>query len=127
MTWSQLPPMPTARDRTQAGLVTYPNGDEGILVAGGTSTTSSEFLNLETLVWEPKANLPKQIHLAASVPYLDSFLIVGGAKNFNEEFYDSIFYYNPSNNDWDLLEQTLMFGRDQLAAFLVPDSFNPCS
>ena len=58
MNWTELPPMTTRRYECQAGLVTYPDGASGVLVAGGHSEETSEFLNLQTLTWEPKARLP---------------------------------------------------------------------
>ena len=61
MSWNSLPPMPTERSRCQAGLVKYANGTKGILVTGGESSSTSEYLDLDTLVWESKASLPFDI------------------------------------------------------------------
>ena len=87
MTWSQLPSIPTARDRSQAGLVTYPNGAKGVLVAGGTGTTSVEFLNLETLIWEPKANLPKEIHFHVLVNVNNTHMVILGGQDMTDQVY----------------------------------------
>ena len=125
MQWIPLPPMPTPRFYQQAGLVTYPDGTKGILVAGGYRETSVEFLNLDTLIWEPKQRLPKEISTAASVPYQDSFLIVGG-DTFGSR-YDTIYYYNPGTDQWDLLNQTMIYERSIFAAFMVPDSYANCN
>ena len=123
--WSLLPLMPTERFRCQAGFVTYPNGDKGILVAGGyNGETSAEFLNLDTLIWEPRPSLPVDIYWGASVPFQDSFLIVGGLSE-TEGTLDTIYYYNPITDQWDLL-RTMNCKRDQMAAFLVPDSYSNC-
>ena len=117
--------MPTAREKCQAGLVTYPNGDKGILVAGGYyQETSSEFLNLDTLIWEPKQSLPYDIAYGASVPFRDSFLIVGGDSSVDGGL-DTLYYYNPEIDRWELIK-TMNYERRDLAAFMVPDSFANC-
>ncbi len=80
-----------ARDKCQAGLVTYPDGTQGILVAGDRNSydTSVEFLNLETLIWEPRQSLPETVFAGASVPYQDSFLVVGG---YGYSYLNTIYY-----------------------------------
>ncbi len=117
--------MPTARRYCQAGLVTYPNGDKGILVAGGIEESSVEFLNLDTLIWEPKQSLPTTIQDGASVPFKSGFLIVGGFSSVGG-YLDTIYYYNPNVDQWELMEQRMIYERDRFAAFLVPDDFALC-
>ena len=97
--WSSLPPMPIERSDCFAGLVTYPNGKQGILVAGGISSsepdaTITNFMDLDTLVLDNKANLPYRMSNGASVPFKDSFLIVGGQQNSTGKS-DLLWYYNP--------------------------------
>ena len=59
--------MPTARRDNEAGFVYYPDGRKGLLVAGGhEGGTSSEFLDIDTLVWESKAELPYQIQVVVN-------------------------------------------------------------
>ena len=133
MTWFDAPPMPTARGYCQAGLVTYPDGSQGVLVAGGAdqdynAIDTVEFLNLRTMVWEPKQNLPTQIRKGQSVPYLDSFVIVGGLNDATSnatEFLDGVLYYNPSLDQWDQVAQ-MEYPRYNFAAFLVPDRYAYC-
>ena len=118
--------MPTRREICQAGLVTYPNGDQGILVAGGRySETSVEFLNLDTQTWEPKQSLPYDIYYGSLVPFQDSFLIVGGYSN-EMGYLDTVFYYNPALDQWDVIK-TMDYERTLFAAYMVPDSFANCS
>ena len=126
--WSPLPSMPTPRLLCQAGLVTYPNGDKGILVAGGynqAGLTTVDFLNLDTLIWEPKLSLPIDIYYGASVPFKDSFLIVGGYSQ-DLSYLDSVYYYNPNVDQWELMK-TMDYGKVFSASFMVPDSFANCS
>lgn len=86
--------------------------------------TSSEFLDLNTLVWEPKASLPLTIGGGVSVPYLDSFLFVGGLTSVSQQ--DTIYYYNPGDDRWELMPQRLKYVRTSFPAFLVPDSYANC-
>ena len=130
--WSPLPSMPIARSRCHAGFVTYPNGDKGILVAGGVEgegtdgLTSTDFLNLETLIWVPKQSLPFDIRYGASVPFQDSFLIVGGFSIGELEGYlQTVYYYDPNLDQWILIER-MDFARERFTAFMVPDSFANC-
>ena len=116
--------MTTMRQNCQAGLIINADDSRGILVAGGyNSETTAEYLNLDTLLWEPRASLPQDVHYGASVPYQDSFLIVGGNTGSTLE---TIYYYNPTFDRWDLLYE-MNLGRENLAAFLVPDSYANCS
>ncbi len=129
--WFDLPPMPTARMQCQAALVTYPDGSQGILVAGGLDENydgleTVDFLNLKTLIWEPKQSLPVDIHRGQSVPYLDSFVIAGGVVDATSQSLDSILYYNPALDQWDQIGQ-MRNPRNNFAAFLVPDSYAQCS
>ena len=116
--------MSIGRTSCQAGLVTYPDGTTGILVAGGFYDSSAEFLDIDRMqIWEPRASLPTYIAAGASVPYQDSFLIVGGWDNGG---IDTIYYYNPAIDNWDLLDN-LDDSRDGMAAFMVPDEYANCS
>ena len=119
--WTPLPPLPQPKSE----LVTYPDGSKGILVTGGLNDPSTFFLNLDTLIWEPKANLPFDLMSAPSVPYKDSFLIPGG--NSSSELMDTILFYNTEFDQWEVLDQRLNVARDRFPAFLVPDEIANCN
>lgn len=125
MTWTTLPEPSIVRDRHEAGFVTYPDGSNGIMLAGGYDETSTEFLDLQTLTWEPKHSLPLDIYYAASVPFKDSFLIVGGHHYNANDYLKSIYYYNPATDKWDFLRD-MSRSREEFTAFMVPDSFANC-
>ena len=56
----------------------------------------NSLINLDTLLWEPKPSLPYDIHYGDSVPFQNSFLIVGG-KSLSVSYYlDTIYYFNPN-------------------------------
>ena len=118
--------MPTARSECQAGLVTYPDGTTGILVAGGYEQSSSEFLNLQTLIWEPKPSLPIEIYWGASVQYQESLMIAGGDSPTSTDDLNTFYFFNPKSDDWELLDQRMDYGRRILTAFWVPDKFAKC-
>ena len=131
MTWSSLPSMPTTRSYCQAGFVTYPNGNKGILIAGGQDSLSNgistvDFLNLDSLIWEPKTQLPHDIFFGASVPFQESFLIVGGFSLDSVDNLDTIYFYDPSLDDWTLLGR-MDNENTRLTAFMVPDTFANCN
>ncbi len=98
------------------------------MVAGGDyAGPSVEFLDLDTLTWAPKQSLPHDLRLAESVPFQDSFLIVGGDMDYNTgDSLDTIYYYNPAEDSWDLMDQKLSVPGGPSAAFMVPDSFAGC-
>ncbi len=123
--WSSLPPIPIVKSGSHAGFVTFPNGANGVLISGG-GDSSSYFLDLDTLIWQPKSSLPLAIYIGASVPYLDSFLIVGGHIDGQTSDLNTIYYYNPSVDDWEVIG-TMSIGRRALTAFMVPESFANCS
>ena len=116
--------MYTARGVLYAGVVTYPDGTKGILAAGGLGINSAEFLNLDSMTWEPKKNLPTNISHGRSVPYKESFLIVSGLTS--NGYHDSIYYFDPVTDDWDLLPQTVNTGTGIFEAYLIPDYFEDC-
>ena len=126
MNWSTLPPLPMPREDCLAGFVIYPDGSRGILVAGDEYARKVEFLDLDTLTWEPKQYLPIDINKGVSVPYKDSFLIVGGFSSDVSEYLDTVYYYNPTLDQWELMNQRMTRGREYFAAFLVPDYYAGC-
>lgn len=118
--------MSQRRISSQSGLVTYPDGSKGVLVAGGDLESSSEFLNINTMqTWEPRASLPYIISHGASVPYQDSFLVVGGY-NAEDLDLDTIYYCDPERDAWELFNQRLEDIRSNLVAILVPDDYVMC-
>ena len=119
--------MPRGRKYEQAGMVTYPDKSYGILVTGGEDNkTMSDFLDLETLTWQPKAPLPFEINRGTSVPYHESFLILGGRDDRGIE-HDEILYYDPIDDEWIVLEQKLAKPKMYFSAFTVPDSYIQCA
>ena len=67
--------------------------------------------------------LPKSIAYAASVPYDNSFLLIGG-RDANGYLAD-IYKYNPDNDEWTRLESELKTRRRSHVALLIPQSLFP--
>ena len=99
-----------------------------MIVAGGMGFTktlkSSEELDLATLTWSPGPDLPNPIAFGESVPFRNSFLIVGGSKGYR--YFDVIYEYNPENKDWMQRPQRLKKERISFTAFLIPDDVAGC-
>ncbi len=77
--WTRLPDMPASRGQISfAGYAEHSDGRRGVVTAGGAGDASTDFLDLDTLVWEPRAFLPHDLMDGASVPYRESFLAAGG-------------------------------------------------
>ena len=68
--------------------------------------------------------LPKSIYYAASVPYDNSFLLIGGYGSGTGDLAD-IYKYNPDNDEWTMLESELKTPRYRHVALLVPQSIFP--
>ncbi len=124
--WRPLPRIPSTKKWSQAGLVTYADGTQGILAVGGENERTSEFLEFGALTWKPKQSLPNDIYFGASVPFRNSLLMVGGESNDLGKVLDTIYFYDQNNEEWQLLDQRLSVKRRNLAAFMVPDSFANC-
>ena len=126
MRWSSLPNLPRPRENTQAGFVQYPDHTSKLVVAGGDETPSTDILDMDTMTWRPGPRLPFEILSAASVPFKEGFLIVGGYGGLQDTYLNSIFYFDPSREEWDLM-YNMTSARYLPAAFLIPDWFANCT
>ena len=115
--------MPVTKQYPQAGLALYPDGTKKIVVAGDSRDDLSTFImDVDTEIWLPGPPLPKSIYQGASVPFGESFLIVGGHGNEN-----GILYFDPVTVQWVERTEQLAVTRNQWhAGFMVPDSHVSC-
>ncbi len=119
--------MPTERSDVQAGYVTYPDGKQGIVVLGGYySRVNVEFLNLDTLLWEPRNILPYNIQDGYDVPYLNSFLIIGG-DSYDLGPMEYFHYYDPEIDYVVSLDQGFGEYETDVIAFMLPDFYARCT
>lgn len=66
------------------------------------------------------------IALPATVPYKDSFLVIGGFADGAEEL-DTIYEYDIINDYWIRKPQQLQLARDTALAIMVDDTVANCS
>lgn len=116
--WIRLPDMSQGRNDHSCGLA---KGAE-VVVAGGDNgdfdLASSEILNLETMEWRTGPDLPGSLAAAASVPYGDTFLVVGGY-HINE--LDQIYQFDPENEAWIERTEKLETARFYQVAVPLPE------
>ena len=125
-TWTQLPDLPQGKESLQAGVVTYPNGQKKLVVAGGDSDPSTSILDLETLTYYPGPNLPYDIYTGSSVAFGNTFLIVGGYSRYESDYLDTIFEFDPSNEVWIERVEKIQRGDAAMTAFMVPENYIEC-
>ena len=126
--WTDLPSLNIERRYSQAGLVTYPNGTQAIVIAGGNATKSSEIWIIDSEEWIMGPDLPTagaKLEFGASVSYGNTFLIVGGY--ITNVYEDTIVSFNILTEDWEILPQRMKNGRRDFAAFMIPNSFIKCT
>ena len=95
------------------------------MVAGGTYDDSTIFLDLQTLEWEEKAPLPKDIRHTSTLPYKNSVLAFGGY-SYDGGYLDTIYYYNPDVDEWQLFSH-MQNENGYFPLFYVPDSYANCT
>jgi len=82
---------------------------------------------LDTFVWEPRASLPYDIEFNQALPYRESFMLVGGQSDQVDAFaLDTIYYYDPEEDEWELLEAKLEEGKHNFPLFYIPDEYANC-
>ena len=109
------------------------DGSRYIIVTGGSGgveLNSTEVLNLDDTQqgWVRGPDLPTTLYLGASVPFGDTFLIVGGRdKIVHSMEMDTIFQFDGESFNWIQREEKLVMPRYGFAAFLVPQQVARCS
>ena len=128
--FSPLPSQTVSRKAPAAGLVKRPNGWLQVVIAGGLSAgnsdlASSEVYDIESQTWSTGPNLPSAWYVAASVPFGDTFLVVGGDK-FSGSSSNNIYEFDPAGNSWITRQEKLSLARYDHTAFFVPDEVAQC-
>lgn len=100
-----------------------------IVVAGGTASTSSEILDLDSLTWRagPAVNATKSYGHPAAVQLAETFLLVGG-KDQGDGDIDAVLEYDPAGEAWITRNETVpgSTGGENLIVVAVPDEFRDC-
>ena len=88
------------------------------------SLYTTEILDLDTLTWTYGPNMPAPIRIGRTVPYKNSFIVVGGDGRWPNgaglcNF--PIYEWNINSNSWTHTGITLPTCKYSIYAFLVPD------
>ena len=99
--FTQIADLAYSRQGHACGFINSNNAGPEVLVAGGNpNDISVEILSLSTMEWRVGPNLPKGIDYPASVPFGNSFLIIGGSDFEENTFYDTIYEYEVEGGNW---------------------------
>ena len=79
---------------------------------------------MKSLKWTSGPDLPKTGVYGVSVPYKNTFLIVGGIFESSSK---SIYQFDPNSEGWIRRSEGLQTDKRAMAAFLVPDSAVNCN
>ena len=132
--WTLLPSMTEARDRPACTSINLPNGNIGILVAGGCKgwcvknqpLKSAEVFDLKTEQWYKVADLPVPLG-SARLTHLDGLpSIVGGSDGTKQN--ENVYQYHVDQNQWIAHSVAkLRIPRSSAAVFQVPKAlFRNC-
>ena len=124
--WTRLADFHYARSDHGCGLARDP---ARILIVGGNTRVAeednrSEVFNLQRGEWEVGPEIPGLYALSGSVsvPYGDTFLLVGG---YETTVLDKIFQYDPVNNEFFEREERLAVARGSHAVIPFPIGLLP--
>ena len=131
------------------GLATAANGSQRVVAAGGCdddvrSLDTVEIFSVEDRKWTRGKKkmkflsllylkiqkltlgrkLPKTIYGATVVPYLQSFIMVGGY-TYREGYLDSVYFYEVDSDSWTQLAVTLPRKAHTVSAMMVDRSIFP--
>ncbi|CAM6054068.1 unnamed protein product [Sphagnum tenellum] len=126
-TWTALPDTLLPVQRVQAGLITHPDGRLEIVVAAGSATNRTQIFSFDTYTWRLGPDFPTgRVYGGSSVPYGDTFLVVGGYV-VGGSYQSSIYSYHIETGSWLKMPQELAIARQLSAAFFVPDDYVNCT
>ena len=87
---------------------------------------SSEILNLNALTWSNGPAFDNSYSFMESVPYRDSFLLVGG-RTGGESYLKTIHEYDASKEDWVLRSESLGEEKEATTAIMVDFNVVDCT
>ena len=128
--WTELPDSLESRAKPFSGLVTFQNGTKIVILAGGANSNSAEAFDLQGEKWiSGIPDLPVEFELydGCSVPFEDTFLIVGGYKATGPYYQKSIIAFDQAEMNWKTLDEELDVPRSEFASFLVPEDYVTCT
>ena len=125
--FTELPNSLEKRIFTQAGLVTFENGTKLVIVAGSYDGKTAEAFDLHQEKWTsaiPDLPVSFQLNEASSLPFGDSFIMVGG--RIDDGAQKKIITYDTTKENWTVMEEETDVERFAFVAFFVPDDYVTC-
>lgn len=121
-TWTRFPDLPgKGQDSAACGVAQSADGGSELVVAGGwdgSRLSTSAIFNFEINQWRDGPSLPHGTQAPTSLPYGDSFLVIGGRTETNV-YLDTIYQFKIDG--WQLWDQRLQQGRfDTVALYVDP-------
>ena len=125
---------PTSQERVLAGcgVVTLEDGRKEVVITGGgyrIFSETTEIFSLDAMEWRWGPDFPVRNYGMASVQAGSTFYVLGGCNNYYCDIaYHHVYKYNPVNETWDQMPQTLTFGSATFpgTAIFVSDDFVTC-
>ena len=115
-----------SREWSHAGLVKFKNGPEVVMVAAGDHTNTVEIFNLGTWEWSYHTSWTEYRAGGMSVPYGDTFLVVGGEIS-SGDYSTEILWFNLDTEAWETRPEVVPSQTAYSAAFFVPNSYIRCT
>jgi len=128
-TWTSVEDMQATRESHGCGTIDG-SGSKEVVVAGDyyiSDDDSVELYSFAEETWRTGNSLPYGIGGAASVPYNDSFILVGGGDYDTGEYLDTIIKYVPEDDSWLEMPAKLQTPKAYHTVIPVKQSiFNAC-
>ena len=128
--WTEVADMITPTDGHVCGAIFVQGGSQEVVAAGGRTGIASpsdavQIYSVDDDMWRSANPLPFAMYGATSVPYEDSFLLLGGA--ILTGYSDAILRYRPQTESWTLLDTKMPRAAYGMTAVMVKrDIFPEC-
>jgi len=87
----------------------------------------AEIFDVETEQWRRASNdFPVFVEQGAAAGFRDSFIVVGGYDDQQNEYLPTIFKYEPESESWTLFGHSLRIPRYDHTLIPVPDTIGNC-
>ena len=103
----------------QAGMLTFPNGTQSLIIAGDIDGKQCEMFSFQTSSWMTIPNLPKVVWIGAGVSFDNAFAVMGGSGE-NSKDMDRIYVVHSESMTWSKIRQRLAVPRSDFMVLNVP-------
>jgi len=121
----EIDPIPIGGSfQSACGLVTNQNGEKEVVVVHDELSAIFSFTDME---WRPGPISEGLVDDLVSVQLEDTFVVLGGIDDNGFSIVDSIYIFNTTSYEFDLMEQKLSDKKELVLAVAVPDEFVICN